>query len=228
MTKITCSSLAKFVFYDIHSLQISGIALENCIGNTISSVGYLHIENFFIEYHDDCGTGLELKGINFVNISSSSFSIKNTEPFSNCVSLPKLSAAAVAIENCIDVSIMVVLFADITVKDFSIVYIWNSSVTIDNSSFSNNVVDVNATVYVEDSSLTLLNSTFSNNTCLGSHFSGCALYSVHSLVELENSLFSKQTFVAGGIIFAGDCNFSINKGVFANISSKFLGMLFLS
>ena len=222
---ITCFPEAKFVLIGIDYVEMSGISFVNCFNNTVLMVNQFSFENGSIQNHVGfCTAALQLNLVNHVSIQLSLFSIKVVEPFSICVSESEMntSMTIIGFHDCSNVSMTTIFFEDIKSRDSKLVYISNSTVTIDDSSFVNNIANSGTMFYVVDSILSVHWCTFMNNTYLSEIASfvpsvpGATIVAASSTIEIESTEFLYELTeidtltVQNSTLVLNDCTFVSN------------------
>ncbi|MCL4255876.1 MAG: hypothetical protein KJ043_19115, partial [Anaerolineae bacterium] len=91
----------------------------------------------------------------------------------------------------------------------SSIYAEESTLTITNSTFANNLSSDGGAIYAFDSTLFITNSTFTGNSALSS---GGAIYRTGNSATITNSTFTNNTSVFGGAIYHTVGTLTINGG----------------
>ncbi|MBQ4194803.1 MAG: fibronectin type III domain-containing protein, partial [Thermoguttaceae bacterium] len=102
------------------------------------------------------------------------------------------------------------------------IYAYQSTLTISNSTFQNNVGTYGGALYADSSTLTISNASFQNNTVEGEG-GGAAINAYRSTLTLLNSNFQNNTAYYGGAIYSSYSTLSISNANFQNNTASGLG-----
>lgn len=164
---LSCLSGGILFLTGIHDVSMSGITLVNCEKSSIESVNHFTLKSMFVQSLSERYAVFKLKSVNQVLIINSTF-------FSNEVGAVEGIGCAI-FEVCnSSMTILHSHFEDNLVEMGSscgsVLCAFNSSITIHDSSFSNNKAPTGGVLYADNSAITLLGCNFINN-----HASTCGV-----------------------------------------------------
>ncbi|MBR0226341.1 MAG: hypothetical protein IJL92_09810, partial [Thermoguttaceae bacterium] len=102
------------------------------------------------------------------------------------------------------------------------IYAYQSTLTISNSTFQNNVGTYGGAVYADSSTLTISNARFQNNT-VAAEGGGAAINAYRSTLVVSNASFQNNTAYYGGAIYSSYSTLSISNANFQNNTASGLG-----
>lgn len=206
---VVCSSYAKFTFEGIEQLFINKIAFVGCAGSSMMDLtlfSLAHSTFYATEPHET-----QLK------VSNTKSAVVIASLFSTLKPLVTISPGILSINSSF-VTVVNSSFTENRVANKSVLFLWNSTVRVENSVFSNNSAGLQSSIlYFDNSTLDISNNcVFVNNACLNSTIIGCALHGINSTVFINDTLFRNQSSSSIGAILMLNSFISINSSVFFN------------
>ena len=221
IVKIECQSQSgKFIVDETTFASIQGLHFIGCGGNAFTKLEELVVEDTIFEgvEGEGRGTALVLTEVNYTKIRECSF-ISNT---------PGVNSERHRVGEFITDSVTLSLFKlreDDLVSVGGALFTTSSNVSVINTNFFRNEAEIGGALLAYKSIITICHCTHNYNRVL---YSGGVMATVESLVDIDNSAFTKNVasrefFSIGGVIATIGGSFDITSSTFTNSSAAYGG-----